>query len=89
MNTCANSRPENNPPDLSPLHQIKAGKTVRIRELCATPETSCRLREIGLHEGQIIRLIASHTNIICQVCNARVALNAALAGMILVESFVD
>jgi Fe2+ transport system protein FeoA len=89
MNACANPGPVNNPTPLSPLHQIKAGKTVRIRELCATPETSCRLREIGLHEGQIIRLIASHTNIICQVCNARLALNAGLAGMILVEAFVD
>ncbi len=70
---------------LSPLHQIKAGRTVRIRELCGSPEQSCRLRELGLGEGQIIRLIASHTNIICQVCQARLALNAALARMILVE----
>lgn len=77
------------PRSLSPLHQIKAGVTVRIRELCSTPEVSLRLREIGLCEGQIIRLIASHTNIICQVCNARLALNSALARMILVESFSD
>ena len=41
---------------LSPLHQIKAGRTVRIRELCGSPEQSCRLRELGLGEGQIIRL---------------------------------
>jgi len=70
---------------LAPLHQVKAGKAVRIRELCSTPEVSCRLRELGLGEGQIVRLIASHTNIICQVCQARMALNAALARVILVE----
>ncbi len=70
---------------LSPLHQVKAGKAVRIRELCGTPEVACRLREVGLGEGQIIRLIASHTNIICQVCQARMALNATLARLIMVE----
>lgn len=71
---------------LSPLLQVAEGREVRIRELAASPEITCRLREIGLCEGQIIRLIARHSNIICQVCNARLALNAQLAGMILVES---
>jgi Fe2+ transport system protein FeoA len=93
MNTCANPDPEAGcklpPASLSPLHQIKAGKSVRIRELCGSPEISCRLRELGIHEGQIIRLIACHANIICQVCNARLALNAALAQLIMVESLVD
>ncbi|HZQ47385.1 MAG TPA: FeoA family protein [Verrucomicrobiae bacterium] len=73
------------PASVSPLHQVKAGKAVRIRELCGSPEVSCRLREIGLGEGQIVRLIASHANIICQVCQARLALNATLARMIMVE----
>ena len=74
---------------LAPLHSIKVGRSVRIRELCGSPEVSCRLREIGLHEGQIIRLIASHSNIICQVCQARLALNAALASLIMVESVAE
>jgi Fe2+ transport system protein FeoA len=73
------------PAALSPLPQVKAGRTVRIRELCASPEVSCRLREIGLHEGQVIKLITCSANIICQVCNARLALNARLAEMIMVE----
>jgi Fe2+ transport system protein FeoA len=77
------------PVTLSPLDQVKVGKAVRIRELCGTPEVTCRLREIGLGEGQIIRLIASHTNIICQVCQARLALNAMLARLILVESLPE
>lgn len=71
------------------LHQIKAGKEVRIRELAATPELTCRLREIGMCEGSTIKLIACNSNIICLVCNARLALNAALAQMILVEPIAD
>jgi Fe2+ transport system protein FeoA len=77
------------PVALSPLPHVKAGCTVRIRELCASPEVSCRLREIGLGEGQIIKLVACSTNIICQVCNARLTLNAKLAQMILVEACVE
>jgi Fe2+ transport system protein FeoA len=74
---------------LSPLPRVKAGRTVRIRELCASPEVSCRLREIGLGEGQVIKLVACSANIICQVCNARLALNTKLAQMILVETCAE
>lgn len=74
------------PSCIAPLDQVRAGRTVRIRELCATPEVSCRLREMGFGEGQVIRLVASHANIICQVCQARLALSNALARLILVES---
>jgi Fe2+ transport system protein FeoA len=59
-----------------------------VRELCGSPEVTCRLREIGLHEGAIIRIIASHSNIICQVCNARFALSTRLAELVMVESLV-
>ena len=71
--------------NLSPLPQVKAGRTARVRVLCASPEVSCQLREIGLHEGQLIRMVTCGANIICQVCNARLALNQKLAQMILVE----
>ncbi len=81
-----NQQPGSSEGNLSPLDQVNAGRTVRIRQLCASPEMSCRLREIGLGEGQIVRLIACRANIICQVCQARLALNNALARMILVEA---
>jgi Fe2+ transport system protein FeoA len=74
---------------LSPLHQVPEGRDVRIRELSATPELTCRLREIGLCEGQVVRLISRRSNIICQVCNSRLALNSQLAGMILVEALSE
>jgi Fe2+ transport system protein FeoA len=77
------------PAALSPLPRVKAGRTVRIRELCASPEVSCRLREIGLGEGQIIKLVACSANIICQVCNARLALNTKLAQLIMVEACAE
>jgi hypothetical protein len=38
-----------------------------------------------LGEEQIIKLLTSQTNFICQVCNARLAISAQLAQMIMVE----
>ena len=65
--------------------QFNAGVAVRIKQLCAAPELQERLRDIGFCEDQIIRLITSQTNFICQVCNARLAISEQLAQLILVE----
>ena len=46
---------------------------------------SQRLREIGFCEEQVIKPIISQSNIICQVCNARLAISAQVAEAILVE----
>jgi Fe2+ transport system protein FeoA len=61
---------------------------VRIRELSATDDVNKRLREIGFVERQIIKLVTSQTNLICQVCNTRLALSAELAKLIIVEPLV-
>ena len=71
--------------ELCPLSRVKAGVAVRIKQLCAAPELQNRLRELGLGEDQIIRLLTSRTNFICQVCNARLAISEQLAQLILVE----
>jgi Fe2+ transport system protein FeoA len=71
--------------EICPLSRVKAGVAVRIKQLCAAPELQNRLRELGLGEDQIIKLLTSHTNFICQVCNARLAISAQLAQLILVE----
>jgi Fe2+ transport system protein FeoA len=71
--------------ELCPLTRVKAGVAVRIKQLCAAPELQNRLRELGLGEEQIIRLLTSRNNFICQVCNARLAISAQLAQLILVE----
>ena len=68
-----------------PLTQARVGTTVRIKQLCASDEVVLRLREMGLGEDQMIKLITAHSNIICQVCNARLALSPQLAQTILVE----
>jgi Fe2+ transport system protein FeoA len=70
---------------LCPLNRVRAGTAVRVKELCASPEMACRLREIGLGEEQIVKLLASHSNIICKVCNARLAISTPLAETIMVE----
>ena len=72
---------------LCPLSRVKAGVEVRIKQLCATPEVATRLREIGFGEDQIVKLITGPANIICLVCNARLAISAQLAQLILVEPF--
>ena len=71
--------------ELCPLSRVQEGVAVRIKQLCAAPEIQNRLREIGLGEDQIIRLVTSRNNFICQVCNARMAISEELARLILVE----
>ena len=68
-----------------PFNRVEAGVAVRIKKLCASPDIQIRLRELGFCEAQIIRLLATHTNYICLVCNTRLALNRKLAALILVE----
>lgn len=68
-----------------PLSLVKAGVAVRIKQLCAAPEVQNRLRELGFCEDQIIKLLTSQANFICQVCNTRLAISEQLAKIILVE----
>src|SRR5215510_13036945 len=70
--------------EVCPLSRVQAGVAVRIKQICAAPEVQNRLREIGLGEEQIVRLLTAQANFICQVCNARLAISAQLAGLILV-----
>lgn len=67
------------------MSRVQAGVAVRIKQLCAAPELQNRLRELGFCEDQIIKLLTSKSNYICQVCNARLAISEQLARIILVE----
>ena len=71
--------------EICPLSRVQAGVAVRIKQLCAVPEVQNRLRELGFCEDQIIRLLTSQTNFICQVCNTRLAISEKLARIIMVE----
>jgi Fe2+ transport system protein FeoA len=72
-------------PSVCPLTRVQAGTVVCIRELAASPELRVRLREMGFCEQQHIKLLSRHSNIICQVCNARLGISKQLAEAILVE----
>ena len=71
--------------DTCPLSHVEAGTVVCIKHLNATPDVSNRLREMGLGEEQHIRLVSHATNIICQVCNARLGISKKLAEQIMVQ----
>ena len=73
-------------PGLQPLSAVTAGSFVRIKQLSASPEVSSRLREMGFCEDQRIKLLSRNSNLICQVCNARLGLSTQLAGLIMVET---
>lgn len=85
MKTATSVFAQETPCEVCPLSRVQAGVAVRIKQLCAAPEVQNRLREIGLCEDQIVRLITSQNNFICQVCNARLAISEQLAKLILVE----
>ena len=72
-------------PFVCPLSHVRAGTSVRIKQLSAPPEVKHRLREMGFCEEQKVRLLAQHANVICQVCNVRLGISSQLAEKILVE----
>jgi len=72
-------------PFLCPLNRVNAGVAVRIKRLSAPPEVTHRLREMGFCEEQKIKLLSRQSNLICQVCNARLGISSRLAEKILVE----
>ena len=71
--------------DMCPLSHVKAGITVCIKRHTSTPAVTNRLREMGFCEEQHVRLVSHTTNIICQVCNARLGLSKKLADTIMVQ----
>lgn len=75
-------------PAMCPLTEVKAGTMVCVKQLAASPEVTARLREMGLGEDQHVRLVSRQSSVICQVCNARVALSQKLAEAIFVEPVV-
>ncbi len=72
-------------PEVCPLSQVRAGSVVCIKQLSAAPEVTDRLRELGFCEEQKIKVLASKSNFICQVCNARLGISERLADSILVK----
>ena len=74
------------PAVLCPLSRVRAGATVVVRRLTASPDINQRLRELGFGEDHQVKLISLQSNLLCQVCNSRLGLNARLAECIWVET---
>lgn len=71
--------------DVCPLSRVPVGATVCIKALAASPEVREKLRSLGLVEKQELKVLSRESNFVCEVCNARLDLNAELAEAILVE----
>ena len=71
--------------EVCPLSRVQTGVEVRVKQLCASPDVQFRLRELGIREDQIIKLLISQSSFICQVCDARFAVSEKLAQLIMVE----
>lgn len=67
------------------MSQVRAGTSVRIKQLLAAPDLCQRLRELGLCEEQRIKLLLQDRSVVCQVCNVRLGLSGPLADSIWVE----
>jgi Fe2+ transport system protein FeoA len=72
-------------PASCPLNRLREGTTARVVRLASTPELNLRLREMGVFEDQHVKMLSHPSNIICQVCNTRLALSDELAKVIWVE----
>src|SRR5438876_2606282 len=81
--------PDCEKPFICPLSKMRVGTACRIKQLSASPEIAHRLREMGFCEEQRIKLLSQHSNVICQVCNARLGISAELAEAIWVEPLLS
>ena len=72
-----------------PLSRVQAGALVCIKQIATAPHVTDRLRELGFCEEQTIRLLTRDSNLICEVCNARLGISEKLADSILVETVAD
>ena len=72
-------------PAVCPLNRVRAGTTVVVKRLTASPDMNQRLREMGFGEEQRVKVLSLANNLLCQVCNARLGLSERLAETILVQ----
>jgi high-affinity iron transporter len=71
--------------EVCPLSRVPVGATVCVQSFAASPEIRAQLRALGLCEKQEVKLLSREGNFLCQVCDAKLDLNAELAEAILVE----
>lgn len=71
------------------LSAAPVGPRLSVRHLVnSQPELCIRLRELGFCENAIIRCLSRNGGcLVCEVCNARIGLDAVAAGNIYVSRF--
>ena len=74
--------------EVCPLSRVPVGATVCIKALAASPEVRAKLRALGFCEKQEVKLLSRDGDFVCEVCDAKLDLNAELAEAILVETLV-
>jgi high-affinity iron transporter len=74
--------------EVCPLSRVPVGATVCIKSLSASPEVRAQLRALGFCEKQELKLLSRDANFVCEVCDAKLDLNAELAEAILVEPLI-
>jgi high-affinity iron transporter len=70
--------------EVCPLSRVPVGATVCIKSFAASPEVCAQLRSLGICEEQEVKLLSRDANFVCEVCDAKLDLNAELAEAILV-----
>jgi len=68
-----------------PLSRVPPGTAVKVKRLFASPEHCRRLREMGVREELELKLLLKNRDVVCKVCNRRLALSGKLADAILVQ----
>ncbi len=68
-----------------PLSALHAGDIVSISCLGCALDQACRLREMGCAEGATARVVSIRRDVILQIGDTRLAIDALLARMILVS----
>jgi high-affinity iron transporter len=74
--------------EVCPLSRVPVGATVCIKSLAASPEIRAQLRALGFCEKQEVKILSRDANFVCEVCDAKLDLNAELAEAILVEPLI-
>jgi high-affinity iron transporter len=70
--------------EVCPLSRVPVGATVCIKSFAASPEVRAQLHSLGICEEQEVKLLSRDANFVCEVCDAKLDLNAELAEAILV-----
>ncbi len=63
-------------PDLIPLNSLQVGEVAQIVEICGRPEHVQRMRELGLHGGVEVAVVAAGTPCILRLAGQTLCFRA-------------